>query len=224
MQQQCASGQTGGVSGRVVHGFMFFLVLACTTSVPALANWPWHWLAPWLPPLLGYGAILLCNPPLRRSFGWLRFGRVSGRLGAATLLTIVAFVTLLSMIPESHFPTALADTLPFRAHCHIRISCALFAVINGTVQELVFRGLLFDSLESVWPRRVAVFVSALIFGIIHLPVLPPSFTGILVASAAADLGVVLACLRLWSGGLALPIIVHIAVDSAIIYRAIHGAV
>src|ERR1051326_8426737 len=94
MQQLSASrAQAGTVNGRVVHGFLFFLLLACTTSVPALVSWPWHWLAPWLAPLLGYGAVVLCSPSLRCSFGWLHFGRITRRLGAATLLMIVASVS-----------------------------------------------------------------------------------------------------------------------------------
>jgi membrane protease YdiL (CAAX protease family) len=208
--------------GRLLHGFTFLLVLSGTTSIPALAHWPWPWLAPWLAPIIGYFLLVLCVPELRSTFSWFRLGKLTWRTAGLTMVATAATVIVLCSLSQPHFPGSLADTLPFRSVCGLFISCALFATINATVQELVFRGLLYDSLDSVWGRWAAVLVSATVFGLSHLPVMPPGFTGILGASAAADLGVVLALLRLWSGGLALPILVHIAADATIIYRSIHA--
>ncbi|TAL06549.1 MAG: CPBP family intramembrane metalloprotease [Verrucomicrobia bacterium] len=207
---------------RIIHGFVFLIVLLCTTAVPALLDWPWPWLAPWLAPLLGYFAVMLCIPSLRSSFSWLHFGRITPATVAATLLIIVLTMTVLVLISQPHFPGGLGHMLPFQQSCGALIAGALFSIINATVQEFVFRGVLFDSLDSIWGRWGAILVSAFIFGIGHLLVLPSGISGILGASAAADFGLAVGCLRSWSGGLALPILAHIAADATIIYRAVHA--
>jgi membrane protease YdiL (CAAX protease family) len=94
-------------------------------------------------------------------------------------------------------------------------------LINATVQELVFRGVLFDSLESIWGRWGAILVTAFVFGIIHLRVMKFDILGVGFASLALYFGVALGFLRAWSGGLALPIAVHVAADATIAFRAIH---
>ena len=59
---------------RAVHGGIFLVLWAVTAAIPACRPWPWLWLAP----LAGYFALLAVAPPLRRSFVWLRAGRVDG--------------------------------------------------------------------------------------------------------------------------------------------------
>jgi membrane protease YdiL (CAAX protease family) len=205
---------------RISHGFVFLTVLACTTSVPTLARWPWPWLAPWLAPLLGYFAIMLCVPLLRRSFSWLRVGHLSWINITVTLLLTGVTIFALLLIPQARFPAGLADTLPFQETCGNFLSCALFAIINAVIQEMVFRGVLFDSLECLSGRWRAILITAFVFGLSHLPVMPSGLPGMLGASGAADLSIALGFLRSWSGGLALPILLHIAVDATIIYRAV----
>jgi membrane protease YdiL (CAAX protease family) len=207
---------------RVIHGFAFLIVLLCTTAVPALHDWPWPWLAPWFAPLLGYFAVVMCIPSLRRSFSWLHFGRITPATVAATLLIIGLTMTVLLLGSQPYFPEGLGHMLPFQAPCGVLIAGALFSIINATSQELVFRGVLFDSLESIWGRWGAILVSAFVFGIGHLRVLPPGISGMLGASAAADFGFAVGCLRFWSGGLVLPVLAHIAADATIIYRAVHA--
>ena len=66
--------------------------------------------------------------------------------------------------------------------------------------------------------------SAFVFGTAHLAAMKFLGVGFGVgfASLAMDFGVALGFLRAWSGGLALPIIAHVAADAAIAYRAIHA--
>lgn len=141
---------------------------------------------------------------------------------AATLALIAVVITVLFLIPQSQFPGEFEEVLLFRNFFGAFLSGALFVVINGTVQELVFRGVLYDSLESLWGRWAAILVSAFVFGITHLPTLKPSILAIGFASLAMDFGVALGFLRAWSGGLALPIAVHVAADATIAFRAIHA--
>jgi membrane protease YdiL (CAAX protease family) len=196
----------------VVHGFVFLLALLCTDAVP----WPWPWAA-----LIAYLVIVGCIPSLRRSIGWLRIGRLTLATSTATLALIAVVITVLFLIPQAWFPGEFEQVLPFPTVFGVLISGALFALINATVQELVFRGVLFDSLESIWGRWGAILVSAFVFGITHLRVMKSGILGVGFASLAMDFGVALGFLRAWSGGLALPIAVHVAADATIVYRAIH---
>jgi membrane protease YdiL (CAAX protease family) len=203
----------------VVHGFIFLLALLCTNAVP----WPWDWLAQWSP-LIAYLVIVGCVPSLRCSIGWLRIGRITLATSGATLALIAVVMTVLFLIPQARFPREFEQVLPCQTVFGVLISGVLFAVINATVQELVWRGVLFDSLESISGRWGAILVSAFVFGITHLPAtkfLGVGF-GVGFASLAMDFGVALGFLRAWSGGLALPIIAHVAADATIAYRAIHS--
>lgn len=203
----------------VVHGFVFLLAFLCTDAVP----WPWDWLAQWSP-LIAYLVIVGCIPSLRCSIGWLRIGRLTLANSAVTLAVIAVVITIIFVIPQARFPRGFEQVLPFRTVFGAFISSVLFAAINATVQELVFRGILFDALDSVWGRWGAILVSAIVFGISHLPVMKYLGFGLDVgfASLAMDFGIALGFLRAWSGGLALPIAVHVAADATIAYRAIHA--
>ena len=200
----------------VVHGFVFLLALLCTNAVP----WPWPWLAQWSP-LIAYLVIVGCIPSLRCSIGWLRIGRITLATSAVTLAVIAAVIPVLFLIPQARIPREFEQVLPFRTVCGAFISGALFALLNATVQEMGFRGVIFDSLESIWGRWAAILVSAFVFGIAHLHAMQSTILGVGFASLAMDFGVALGFLRAWSGGLALPIAVHVAADATIAYRAIH---
>lgn len=67
----------------------------------------------------------------------------------------------------------------------------LFPLINATLEELVYRGILFDGIASQWNQRTTILATGLLFGI------------------------AMGILRIRSGGLALPIIAHIFADAAI---------
>jgi membrane protease YdiL (CAAX protease family) len=201
----------------VVHGFVLLLAFLCTDAVP----WQWPWLAQWSP-FIVYLVVVGCIPSLRCSIGWLRIGRITLATSVVTLVVIAVVITVLFLIPQARFPREFEYVLPFRTVWGVFISGVVFASINATVQELVFRGVLFDSLESIWGRWVAILVSAFVFGIGHLPTMKSSILGAGFASLAMDFGVALGFLRAWSGGLALPIIVHVAADATIVYRAMHA--
>lgn len=204
---------------RVTHGFVFLLVVVCTASAPRVRDWPSPLFAGWLVSLVGYFAIVLCVPSLRHSLSWLHFGRITAATMSVTLLVIVVTATVLLLVSRPQFPSGFGNFLPFVTFLGVFISGALFSVCNATIQEFVFRGILFDSLESMSGRWSAVFLTSFIFGLGHWQVMP---SGIIGASAAMDLGLALAILRLWSGGLALPILAHIAADAIVVYRAVHA--
>jgi membrane protease YdiL (CAAX protease family) len=87
---------------------------------------------------------------------------------------------------------------------------------------LVFRGILFDALQSQWGAWVTLIASSLLFGLGHLRGYP---SGILGACLATLFGFAMGVLRLWTGGLALPIAAHLVADATIYGILVHaGAV
>jgi membrane protease YdiL (CAAX protease family) len=112
--------------------------------------------------------------------------------------------------------------LPLHALGGVVTAGVVFTVVNATLEELVFRGVLFDAVQSQWGPAVAVIATALLFGIGHVRGYPPGPLG---ACFAVLFGLVLGALRLWTGGLALPIVAHMGADATIYVILVHwGAV
>jgi uncharacterized protein len=195
---------------RVVHGYVLFLFFAATPFVPALnRNWPWGLLAP----LIGYFIVALCVPSLRHSMTWLRRGRVAPAPVAFTFaVMIVAGVILYFVVPRQNI--GHRDFLPFEQSCGLLAAGCFFSVANALREEFFFRGILWDSLDSLWGKCVATIISAVIFGIAHLHGIPSGVPGVLLATVY---GLALGGLRWWTDGLLLPIVAHIAADGMIVY-------
>jgi uncharacterized protein len=77
----------------------------------------------------------------------------------------------------------------------------LITILPAVTEEFFFRFIMFDCLRNVVNRETAVWLSALIFGMAHIG--QPFSIPVLII-----IGVALAYLRLLSGGLALPMIIH----------------
>jgi hypothetical protein len=95
-----------------------------------------------------------------------------------------------------------------------------FAIINGTLEELVFRGVLFDAVQSQCGVGVALLGTAALFGLGHLHGYPPGLIG---ACLASFYGLLMGILRLWTRGLLLPIVAHIGADATIYALLVHAS-
>ncbi|NOS71754.1 MAG: CPBP family intramembrane metalloprotease [Verrucomicrobia bacterium] len=202
---------------RLAHGVTFILLMACALAFPMLRRWPWVWLAPFI----AYFLLIVCVPCLRRSMGWLRAGKLSSASVIVTIgvmaLTVLALVLFHTMVrPEVRGYRA---AIPFDALGGVIIAGVIFTIVNATLEELVFRGVLFDALESQWGTWVTLIATALLFGLGHLRGYP---SGIVGACLAALFGFAVGVLRLWTGGLALPIVAHMAADATIYCILVHG--
>jgi len=195
---------------RVAHGIVFTVIMACTFSVPGLRRWPWIWLAPFI----AYFVLVACVRPLRHSLNWLRFGDLSVRSVVATIVIIA--LTILSLLffqkivqPDVHHFRA---AFPFERLGGVVVAGVIFTVANATSEEFVFRGILFDALQSQWGTRITLIVTALLFGLGHLRGYPSGLVG---ACLASVFGFAAGVLRSLTGGLALPIVAHLAADATI---------
>jgi uncharacterized protein len=143
------------------------------------------------PPALGRRSIC------RRLIAWL----AAGPILAATLgLNIGYHLALRHLLP----------TLPSReGHDFSAWNLLLVCVQPAIVEELFFRYLALGTLRRVLGTHGAVWVSAVMFGMAHIFVLPsiPLLT---------LLGVVLGYMRVWSGGMTLPITLHFLHNLAVL--------
>jgi membrane protease YdiL (CAAX protease family) len=175
----------------------------------------------WLVPLSGSFALAASIPPMRRTLRWLRPGSVRPLACAATAGVVALSSAALVLYHALARPdvTALGAALPVRALGGVALAGAVFAVLNATLEELVFRGVLFDALESQWGWQAAVGLTAVLFGLGHVGGYPPGWPG---ACLAGLYGAVLGLLRVWVGGLFLPILAHIAADATIYGILVYG--
>lgn len=89
----------------------------------------------------------------------------------------------------------------------------VFAVVNSIVEEVVYRGILWNGLSELFGSVLTVIViQALIFGVIHYWGIP---NGIVGAAMAFIYGLFLGAIRSLSGGLLMPILTHIFADMTI---------
>src|SRR5262249_50993949 len=95
---------------------------------------------------------------------------------------------------------------------HSIVGGLVFASINAFLEEVIFRGILFDALASQIGTVWAVTAQAFVFGLLHKEGYPPGLEGITLASIY---GLMLGWLRVRSGGLVGPIVVHMVADATI---------
>ena len=132
---------------------------------------------------------------LALSHTWKDLGR--GLLIGVLYFGIVVGVMALTgsyKITEAHF-----NWLP-------QLASFLFFFVVAVFEEIIFRGLLFRMIDDRWNTTVALIVSALLFGAMHLPndgaTLWSSF------AIAIEAGLLLAAAYKFSGTLWLPIGIH----------------
>ncbi|MBR6676216.1 MAG: CPBP family intramembrane metalloprotease [Clostridia bacterium] len=76
------------------------------------------------------------------------------------------------------------------------------AVVTGITEEIVFRGLIYNTLKGVMPRGVAIIASSLIFGIAHMNPEQTFYTTVL--------GILLCLVYEKCGTIIAPMIVHVS--------------
>jgi uncharacterized protein len=191
-----------------LHGTIF-LTAICVVGLSPL-RWPWYFVLP----LLAYAAIVRALPPLRRTAPRLNVGRLSGRpLAAAVALSVAASVGLLVFHVRAHPDVAdLAAGLPVAVFGNLVIAGICFSVVNATLEEVIFRGVLWEVAAAEWNVGVALVATSILFAMGHLHGYPPGPIGVVLAGL---FGFAVGLLRIWTGGLGLAIAVHVCADATI---------
>ncbi|MEZ0255859.1 MAG: lysostaphin resistance A-like protein [Chthoniobacter sp.] len=195
---------------RPLHAVLLIALTAAATLVPVFRLWPLLWLVP----LAGYAALVRIVPQLRATFRPWRFGRITTTGGVATAIIAVGSCSVLVTFHSLTHPdvSTFGRFLPVSTLGGVLAVGVLFSIFNALFEEIIFRGVLFDAIESQWGAGVAIAATAFLFGYGHMHGYPPVGLG---AVLAGTYGVCLGWLRVFSSGLGLPVIAHIAADATI---------
>lgn len=148
--------------------------------------------------------------PLLEELRWTRAYTSSN----ASLFLLGMTMAFAVMIVSTFFPP---DDLPIEQLLNTPESVAMFAVyavlFAPLLEEAMFRGFLFRALEQMAGASIAVWTTAIIFGLLHVPQLWGSPAGILVIFGV---GFVLSKVRHGTNSLVPPVIVHTAYNGMIV--------
>jgi membrane protease YdiL (CAAX protease family) len=193
-----------------IHGCLFFAILVIVNAGFPSLLWPWYLFLP----LLVYGGTVLTVAPLRLTASKLAIGKMSGLpLVSAAVLTLMTTSVLVGfqalMRPDVH---DLAAKLQVDRFGNLLLAGVCFSVVNAALEELIFRGVLWNLVSEEWNQSTALCVTAALFGIGHFNGYPPGPIG---AVMAGLYGATLGALRWWTGGLGLAMTCHVGADATI---------
>ncbi len=180
--------------------------------VPSLLRlWP-------LPLILAvacHGVLVRVIPPLRSSISWFRMGRINRNillLMAGTIL--VSSVVLFLWHHLSHPDVSdLQSRIPWVPLWMLPFLAIGFSLANAAAEEVVYRGVMYASLErllgSGW---VVILIQAIAFGVAHVHGFPRGLVGVLLA---AFYGGMMGIIRYYAQGLFAPWLTHVFADVTI---------
>ena len=197
----------------------FHLSLFCTLWLltplvtPALSKWPLYKVAP----LIVYGGVVGVSQHLRKSVLWIR----PGRLGVDIWLLVSLVVVVSSAALMVWNLLCRPDLGPSRAHIPpmplwlLPLAGVAFALLNSAVEEVIFRGILLQALDSaVGAGTISLVIQAVFFGWLHYSEVgcPKGLAGVAMASVY---GLLLGYLRYRSRGMLAPWLAHAGTDIAV---------
>ncbi len=194
-----------------VHLGILLCSLTLFSVIPDTRRWPWIFLMP----VLLYWALLQSFRPLRLTATWLRMGHptlpiwiVAGTVAVGSAVSLLLWFKLAR--PDV---TGQAGLIPPWSPGSLVLLGLGFALFNAAVEEMIWRGVIFDALERArLPTTLVVLMQAVSFGVVHLHGFPSGSFGILLASAY---GAILGVLRAQTRGLLVPFVTHAVTDSSI---------
>lgn len=194
-----------------VHAILLLFLLLLPLGVTFLAEWPWYLAGP----LAIYAAVVAVVRPLRRTFGPVKLGRCDRQVALATAGIIgISSAALVAWYPALRPDlTAQAAKLSGWWVCHWFWAGALFASVNAVLEEIIFRGVLMESLTVELGAAHGNLAQAALFGLAHLHGVPD---GILGVGMVMIYGAMLGWLRRLAGGLGAPVVAHVFADATIL--------
>lgn len=197
------------------HSLLFVFVFSAAFLVSSallkdLFTWPWHLL---IPLTIAAAAARIWKSEVRLSLGW-KSGEASAQLWlAAIAISVVASIALVTWAELFQPDLEAFRAMVPRGNYLVLISAALgFALLNATMEELIWRGAIQSWLirhTGIW---LAILMQALSFGALHWAGFPSGWSGVALATIY---GGMLGWLRHATGGLVAPIVAHILADVTI---------
>jgi len=126
-------------------------------------------------------------------------------------VTPVALIGWLAVFrPDLH--DVVARYVPALPMPVLALGALAFVVVNATLEEVIWRGVLQDHLEALHGAPAAIAIQAVSFGLQHAWGVPRGVAGVVLAGTWA---VLLGLLRVRSRGLGAPIAAHVVADATI---------
>lgn len=168
-----------------------------------------------LAPLVVFIVICSVFDLLRPGLAWLRRGRISS-LGIALGGAVIVVSAVSLIIWYRLFNPDISEFTAFlpRASGVALLSAGLaFSLVNALVEEYIYRGILWEGLLDITQSwKTTLIIHALIFGVAHWWGVPNGVVGVVMAVVY---GLMMGGVRYISGGLLLPIVVHLFADLVI---------
>lgn len=182
--------------------FLFFILYGCTQASDMMAG-VWRYAVPVAGAALMLGVYALwIRWTEQRPADELSLRRLLPDTGKGLLVGVLFFLIvtgILSLAGAYRIRAVEADWAGL-----LRMCCTFLAVAVG--EEILFRGILFRMIDSRWNTPVALIVSALLFGLMHLP--NPGATIWSAFAIAVEAGLLLAAAYKYSDNLWMPIGIH----------------
>ena len=164
----------------LVLGLLILGLLCGCTLVPLLLNWPFYLLIP----LIVYLLIAVSVPLFRQSLTWLRWGRLDGVVWmwtAAIVITSSAALVIWHEWTEPDLSKLVAFVPPWPLPWLVAAG-VVFSVLNALLEEVLFRGLMFDALRTSYGVTATLLIQATAFGVLHFGGFPSGTIGVVLAS------------------------------------------
>jgi membrane protease YdiL (CAAX protease family) len=203
-----------------VHVGVLALLSGLAPRLPVIgAVWPLNVVTP----LVAYAVLAGAASPLRQTSRWLRLGRVD----RTTWLAIAAFATASAIALVVWRFASHTDLTRFRAFVPgfvlalpkgvlvvgLPIGIGLYAMLNAAVEEVIWRGVAMQALESAVGRgTLACALQAIAFGVWHYRGFP---SGIVGSALAGIFALMMGILRMRGRGMLAPWIAHVLADTTI---------
>lgn len=198
--------------GQVRDATVLVAALWLFLALPSPALWP----------LPGLAALLVAGLWAWRRGRWGQWRQwlCVGRIGpfAWAMWALIAVLTVSGLLVWNHLfggelPQAYQD-LAQSVSAPVAITGALtFLVINGAIEDSVWAGVLLSATERLVPSWLAIVTVAVSFGLAHLHGVPGGPVGVMLSGLW---GLVLALLRVRTGGMGATYLAHIVADATIV--------
>lgn len=149
----------------------------------------------------------------RKFFERLSFNKTSWDVLAASFITGCALQMpvsfILSLIENANVAPDLFEQYSnhieqLMNNQNIIIQIIAVGIMAPFLEEIIFRGLIFNQLKKDIPIRAALVIQALLFGIVHLNVIQGVY--------AFTIGIILGLFIIWYDSLLLPVAVHMGMN------------
>jgi len=200
---------TGDV--RLIAPIAFCPIAALSIKFNPWPIWPMHLVLP----LLAWGLVVIPLPALRRA-ARIPVGLWPDRATVWLIVVTVVGSAIALVVWHQLLRSDLSDLIamiPAMPALLLPLACLGFAIVNAIIEELIWRGILWDMLAKVTSNAPLVIgLQAVSFGLFHIHGFPRGAIGVAMATVY---GMFLGVIRHRTQGLGAVVVTHVFADIVI---------